>query len=192
MLFVVSLAIISIVPIPIALPFGLGKFFHFAFYGYLGYAMYQHKDVLKIFITRKHITLLITIYVISVFVNYQYIIVKGVEMSLYAKVINRLLANSVRFVSTISGIFALYLIVIHFTDNKGVIPHNWVIESSKICYGVYVFHQFILIYLYYHTSFPMVMGTYWMPIAGFIITITLTIILASMTLRTKFGRFLIG
>lgn len=192
MLFVVSLAIISIVPIPITLPFGLGKFFHFAFYGYLGYAMFQHKDCIKRFITRKHIILLITIYVISVYVNYQYIIVEGGNMSLYAKIINRLTANSISFISTMSGIFALYLIVIHFTDNKGVIPHNWVIESSKICYGVYVFHQFILIYLYYHTFFPLIMGTYWMPIVGFLITIILSIILASLTLRTKCGRFLIG
>lgn len=192
MLFVVSLVIISIVPIPIALPFGLGKFFHFAFYGYLGYTMFQHKDVLKRFITRKHITLLISIYVISVYVNYQYIMVEGGDMSLYAKIINRFTANSISFVSTMSGIFALYLIVINFTDNKGIVPHNWVIESSKICYGVYVFHQFILKYLFYHTSFPMIMGTYWMPIVGFLITIILSIILASLTLRTKCGRFLIG
>ena len=101
-------------------------------------------------------------------------------------------SNFLKLIYSTSGIMFLYLIVTKFTNNKTFKLKNYVINASSLCYGVYVFHQFILIYLYYHTDFPKYFGSYLLPWFGFVVTIIISILLTKITLKTKIGRFLIG
>lgn len=193
-LMFIGLAIMSILPMPFPLPFGLNRVFHFLFYCYGGYLLYKEKAWIDKFNKIKNILLLIAIYVLLIIFLHTTLVPLGWAEGLVLKdkVIMTIISNGVRFVITVSGILALFFIVTRYTNNDGFEPEKWVIESSSLCYGVYVFHQFILLYLYYDTSLPDIFGTYWLPIVGFSITIVLSIILTKLLLKTKTGRFLIG
>ena len=58
-------------------------------------------------------------------------------------------------------------------------------------YGVYIYHQFILMILYYKV--PLITtNPYWLPIVSFWIAIALSVTISEVSLKTKIGRFLIG
>ena len=58
-------------------------------------------------------------------------------------------------------------------------------------YGVYIYHQFILMILYYKIP-VIVSSTLLFPIISFFLTMTLSVIISEISLKTKIGRFLIG
>ena len=178
-LFII-LALVSIVNVP-SLPFGMTRMFHFAFYCYLGYTLYRNKESLLKYTNAKYICTLWFVYAILVILNTH---IEGLNCFYLIK-------NALKLAIACSGILALLLLVLKFTENRLKLPH-WIIEASKLCYGVYVFHQFILIYLYYHTNLPELTGSYLLPWIGFAITLGTTILLTKITLKTKSGRFLIG
>ena len=66
------------------------------------------------------------------------------------------------------------------------------IEVGGLCMGVYLTQQFILKYLYYHTSMSYILGPYCTPWIGFVFTIILSLIVASLLSKTALGRKLIG
>lgn len=182
-LFIV-LALASIVNVP-SLPFGMTRMFHFAFYCYLGYTLYKNKDNLLKYTKAKYICSLWIVYAILVIFSAR---LESIDC-IY------LIKNALKLAIACSGILALLLLVLKFTNkqtNKQIRIPQWIIESSKLCYGVYVFHQFILKYLYYNTNLPQAVGSYLLPWIGVTITLLVAIILTKISLKTKFGRFLIG
>lgn len=186
----ITLSVISILPMP-SLPFGLTRMPHFAFYAYAGYCLWIYREqIFEKFLKRRWIILFITAYLVLLYMNcsLKHFGAEEYELPLYAKIITRVLKYFIVF----TGISALYLIVCSYTINPHFKPANWVIQSSKICYGVYIFHQFILKYLYYQTPLPEYAGSYWLPWIALSIALPLSIILSILFLRTKFGRFLIG
>ena len=66
------------------------------------------------------------------------------------------------------------------------------ITLSGYCYGVYIYQQFILQYLYYKTSVPLLVNEYALPWIGFAVALVLSLLLCWVSLKTRVGRFLIG
>ena len=88
----------------------------------------------------------------------------------------------------------LYLIVIKFLKRKGeqyTVP-SYINAANNMCYGVYVFHQFILICLYYYTSIPSMVNSYILPVLSFFVVLALSVLLTAVFTRFRLGRFLIG
>lgn len=183
-------SILSILPMP-TLPFGLTRMPHFVFYAYAGYCLWIYKEkIYERFLNKKCIVFLIVSYIVLLYLNcsLKHFGEEGYVLPLYTKALTRILKYFIVF----TGISALYLIVCSYTSKYNFKPTNWVIQSSKICYGVYIFHQFILKYLYYQTQLPEYAGSFLLPWLALSITLPLAIILSLLFLKTKFGRFLIG
>ena len=85
-----------------------------------------------------------------------------------------------------SGIIALYLTSVYYC--KKHILSDIIIKIGACGYGVYVFHQFILVYLYRYTEFPQICGTYGLPWAGFGVTVIFSVLLTLAVRSTKIGR----
>ena len=102
------------------------------------------------------------------------------------------LIGIVKLMMSCCGIIALYLTVCSFTSKEGFRPKQWVIGASDVCYGVYVYHQFIVIALYFYTSFVQTVHPLIVPWVGFAIASGVSLLLTYFTLKTKLGRFLIG
>lgn len=184
------LAGLSIIPFP-SLPFGFSRVFHFYFYCYGGYLLYiNRKHLYDKFLNNKSILMFFVVYVILIIVTFSF--VKNQEaFTLVQKIIRILSLNFLKFIYSVSGIMFLYLLVNKFTYNKNFTIKKWVINATTLCYGVYIFQQFILKFLYYKTNLPLI-GSIWLPWVGFIITIILSIMLTKISLKTKTGRFLLG
>lgn len=177
----VALAISSLIPVP-NLPFSLSRVFHFSFYCYLGYILYTNKErLLKRFMSVRNIVFMWAIYfILVVFSN----IIFSPE--------NIYIRNILALFTACSGIMALYLLVCKCIGKPGFQPQEWVIKSSSVCYGVYVYHEFILKFMYYHTPLPQILGTYMLPWFGCLVAIVFSLLLTNLSLKTKAGRFLIG
>lgn len=187
-------ALASIVPIPY-IPFGFHRLPHFLFYCYLGYTLYEHKKwVLNRFMNGASICLLWGLYIMLTIVNVVFIAphVAFTTESYTIKLIWYILSGSTKFIISCSGILALYLMVCKLTTQENYVPPRLIIDASKMCYGVYVYHQFIYVYLYDYTQLPMWAGTYMLPWVAFSITITGAYLLTRLTLATRVGRYLIG
>ena len=193
-LIFIFLALISLVPIPIK--FGIGNCIHYFVYFYGGYLLFQYRNyVFRNLLKVKYLfvsVILYTIILLLLTLLNEYLLSIKDNLNLILKLLGTVVLNFNRLLMAITGILCVYLIANYFIEIKKIVLSKFVLQASIICYGVYVFHQFILEYFYYYTSFPKYLGTYWLPVGGFIVSILFSILFSKLTLKTKFGRFLIG
>lgn len=189
------LAAVSIVPIPVSLPFGLQRLSYFLFYCYAGYYLYENKEkIVEKCQNIPFIVVLCVLYFTLLLVNYIWVIPSGWEASAEGtmRYVRIFVSGGLKLLYSCCGIMALYLIVLRYSSKPNYCPSNLVLKSNSMCYGVYVYHQFLLVFLYYHTQLPVLVGSYALPFVGFAITFVVSVFLTWLTLKTKFGRALIG
>lgn len=69
---------------------------------------------------------------------------------------------------------------------------DYLLQFNTCCFGVYIFHQFILEFMYYHTTLPLYCGSYILPWCGLIISFGVSFGLTYLLRRFNWGRFLLG
>lgn len=193
-LILIFCALISLVPIP--LKFGIGNCVHYFVYFYGGFLLFQHRNyvfcnLLKIRYLVVSIMLYLITLILLTLLNEYLLSIKG-DLNLIFKLFDLMIFNLNRLLMAVTGILCVYLIVNYFIEIKKIILSKQILQASSICYGIYVFHQFILEYLYYYSSLPKHLGSYLLPMGGFAITMLFSILFSKLTLKTKFGRFMIG
>ena len=158
------------------------------FYG--GGVFWRYSEELKSRATWKNITISWVVFVV-LFISLNMAIMWMTEMK--ESVVNPLLRGGINEFNTISkailgwsGIIALYLLAAKYCINHTI--GNFILKVGVCGYGVYVFHQFILIYLYEYTELPNVVGTFMLPWLGIIITTILSVSLTLAVRSTKIGR----
>jgi hypothetical protein len=179
------LAFISILPIPF-MPLGMSNALHYLFYFYLGYVGWIYRGVVLKYIKGSYILGTLILYLFLV-VFYQYI---------DSFIANKYLLFGTRvgvdFLMAVSGIIFSYLLVCCYISKSNFELSSKVFYLSSVCYGIYVYHQFLLKYLYYYTSFPMIVGEILLPWISFTLVVIASYILTVLSLKTRIGRFLIG
>lgn len=106
---------------------------------------------------------------------------------IFHKLIKTELLSVLKYFMTIFGILSLYLFVYRHTRKTDFKCSNFTIRLSSVCYGVYIFHQFILVYIYYHTSLPCLLGQF-LPWVSFILTLLISYLITIVFLRFDFGK----
>lgn len=179
------LAILTLIPV-FDLPLGFSRLPQFLFYVYSGYCLWINKQrLLNCTQSNGVIVILIIGYIALVFLENLFI----TGWNLYLDFIWR---HSIILVKACIDILALYSIVYRYTNRQGFQPSEMVVATSGICYGVYVFHQFILKFLYTYTNIYATFGDILTPWVGFAITLFFSIVLTKIVLKTNLGRFFIG
>lgn len=113
------------------------------------------------------------------------------DESFITKIFTLCVANAIKVGLGFSGIATAYIATLLFLRNRSSLGPAFIILSTY-CYGVYIFHQFLLKALYYHTSLPAIVSIDLLPWVCIIITVILSLVLVFVTLKTRIGRFLIG
>lgn len=177
---------------PIAMfPFGLGALGRYFFYFYLGFCLKQ--GVVRFPANNKKnlgtALLLLLIFFMSWKLLREY---WQVDMGFAERMTRFIVSNCMNVITVTSAIFLLYGIankskVIEFIQHKPIL-----VTLSGYCYGVYIYQEFILRLLYYKTSLPLHIDEYLLPWLAASITLMISLLLCHITLRFKFGRFLIG
>lgn len=68
---------------------------------------------------------------------------------------------------------------------------QWLITIGKSCFGVYIFQQFVLKFLYYKTNFPRLFNPFIMPWIAFIVATAFSLGISSLLRKTEAGRKII-
>lgn len=157
------------------------------FYG--GGLFYQYSDKIAEKTTVKSIILLWCLFIVMVFSlnilieNNSFIAsTSGFSIRVVLRVINIYLKISLAWV----GITVLYQTAVICCRKHAI---NKFLLNVGVCgYGVYIFHQFILVHIYDQANLPQILGTYLMPWVSMIFTIVISVILTLLVRKTKLGK----
>ena len=185
----VSLLFLIVNPL-IFVPFGIGKLGNYFFYFFLGFSIKRGSVKLPLD-TNKNIAVSLFIFLIS-FLIYMLIRNNFGEYESFYKYIRYFVLNIFHFLISISAIYFIYTLSNRKELKKILEDSPKLITMSGYCYGVYIYQQFILQILYYKTSLPLHVNDWILPWVASVITLVLSILFCHYSLKTKFGRFLIG
>ena len=188
----VILAGVSLVPMP-SLPFGFTRLPHFLFFVFAGYYLWTQRDrIFGKYLNTRTIVSMWVVYVLLVVIKHLFVPEMTSDMPILKKIILSGMQSTIGLVMSCSGILALYMTVCKVTTKENYRPKQWIVKASDDCYGVYVFHQFILVALYFYTPLVSKVNAYLVPWIGFAAAFSISLLLTKLFLKTKVGRFLIG
>lgn len=187
----VMILVISLLPVFSVLPFPLqiNKAFYYLLFFYGGGWFYQHRKCIAEKTSLNNTLILWILFVFLVFVlnlimeQTRLIEANGYIVEIGIKIVNVYLKICLAWV----GITALYQSAVLFCKRRTITP--FILNIGVCGYGVYIFHQFILKYLYYQTSIPLLFGAYSLPwvalLISFLISVSLTLLLRKTDLGKK-------
>lgn len=184
----IIIATISFVPLPLQ----LNKAMYYLLFFYLGGVFWKYTNFISKYSTKKIIFLLSVLFVIflvacNYLIEYNNSCIDG--SSIYVKAI--LLSSNMfaKIILATTGILTLFLIASAYTRNHSLSAYT--IQIGTLGYGVYIFHQFILVWLYYNTSLSDIVGGLWLPWIGLVSAVVISILLTIILRSTDVGRKLI-
>lgn len=191
LLFLFCCSIISFVP----LPFRLSRAMYYLFFFYLAFYILKNKDfIVKKFVNVKTIFFVLLLFLLLFVPLTLYREQLNIRISTEEKIIYKAILfcvyNFSRIIYAIIGLLLNYITILYFVRFIEKVP-KWVVKINGLCMGVYIFHQFILQGLYYNTNLPSLLGSYWLPWVGFLITIFFSFLLTLLLKATKVGRKLL-
>lgn len=189
LLFLFLLSLFSFLP----LPFQMGQTCYYLFFFYAAFVVYRNRSEVVKRIKKPWILLIvISIYIISFvfFTILREYIISFQAGSMGSKIVKMLLYKSTMLFYSSFGVLSFYLIALRISD-RGFQTPKWIKELNKLCMGIYIAHQFILMALYYHTEISVWAGLYWLPWVGYVTALILSIVFAYLVRLTSIGRQLI-
>lgn len=187
----VLLAGLSAFSLNTRIQFGISISLQYLFYFHLGYIILLNKDeIINKYANMKVIFIVVLLLLISLIVHHFLSVhmIKDQNIITFAIIVTRL----IRIFNAVMFVFMLYLTSNYFTIKKNIKLSSYILRANSICFGIYIYHHFILQILYYKTSLPGSTNPYALPWIGLFITLVLSIELSVLTRKVRFGRFLIG
>lgn len=186
------LACWTLIPMPYV-PFGFAKMPHFLFFVYAGYYLWiYHGKLWKKYLNTTSISIMWLVYIVLVIARHLLLSEPSNTTSKFQTLFFEESQSIIELSMSCAGILALYLNVCFFTNRATFKPKQWIIRASDDCYGVYVFHQFILVGIYFFTPLVEDINPLLVPWIGLFFAFSFSLILTKVFLKTRFGKFLIG
>lgn len=187
-------SLISFLP----LPFRMTSAMYYLLFFYTGYIL-KKKDIdLSRFFEGKYAVFSIFAYII-LFVSFTLIREQiansawgGEDSGLLYKVLKMSAQKASVLIYSWSGVIMTYITVNWLLIKNKIKISQSLMKVSALCFGVYIYQQFILKLLYYDFGFMESVSPYILPWMGFVVAIILSVSFSYLTVKTKFGRFLIG
>lgn len=185
-----SILVLGILLSTIPLPLRISRSLYYMMFFCGGGLFWRYSETIKqkCNIT-KCITAWMVFFVLFITVNLALFEIKDYRSSTDVAIFKGMLMASEKIFKAVlgwSGIFALYLTSIIYCSKRTI--GKTILKIGACGYGVYVFHQFILLYLYHHTAMPSQTGTYLLPWIGMAITVVVSVCLTLAARQTKLGR----
>lgn len=173
------------------IPLGISNAFYYIIYFYAGYEIYTKRNNLERLLNPYALTFqwlffIITFVLLSILsLNISPLYVDG---SIFIKAVGIVMTNVFTKAYGFMGIFALYCTCVYYCRNH--VLSNLTINIGSYCFGVYIFQQFILDILYYHTTMLSEYNIY-IPWVGFLSALFISITMAVIFSKTKIGQKLL-
>lgn len=192
----VVVSVVSFLPLPLR----LGRTMYYMLFFYVGYILQRENVSLERFYTLKHSVIVLVLFCL-LFPAFTLLKEKlghtsmeGImfDNQLIIKALDFSLSKLLQIIYSFAGLAMLFLFVGYKEKMGKVEMPQWLINFGRLCFGVYLLQQFILVGLYDYTTIPSIVGCYWLPLIGFVITLIVSVLIAFLMMKTKTGRFLIG
>ena len=173
--------------------FRISQIAYYFFFFYFGLIVCRYRTFVISFCSKNTILFL---FLVIFFLSLAILLPFNVQLKSYhvdTWIGGYLLSALTRFINIIYstiGIAFWYSISIRLSRKFLNVP-NWIKQFNILSMGVYVFHQFLLMFLYYHTSLPALCGSYLLPWAAIIIALPASVLLSHIFRLTKIGKLLI-
>ena len=106
------------------------------------------------------------------------------NLNIFFRIIFFYLCNMLRLVFSSLGLFFFYFLSIRFV-NKYRLPY-WIIIINSLCFGIYIFHSFIITGIYYYSKMPSIINNnYYIPWLVFIIALSCSTLIAYIIKNNK-------
>lgn len=175
------------------MPFRIGLSFYYLLFFYIGIVFYKNREQLIHIFNVNKILILWMFYIIT-FIFGTLITENILNIDKQSIIEKAVYAESVIFIKLIYsavGSITFLLTALKFTQNYQL--SKFLIQISPLCFGVYLFQQFIIQTLYYKIpSFYSFFGTYFAPCVATVVTLILSILLTQFFLKFKIGKKIIG
>ncbi|MDM1380714.1 acyltransferase family protein [Myroides marinus] len=169
------------------LPFQFDKALYYIVFFYLGMIIYNYRSLLLSSIKIKHCFYLLMLFLVCFVCTY---LLRKVYLP--DGIIVKLVLKSVELLQYLTSCLFLYFVSLYlFVIKENRLPEFFLV-FGKLSYGVYVFHQFILMYLVYSFRLDLYCNVYFYPWILFIVTFLCSVLLTKIVLQTKLGKYLIG
>lgn len=182
-LVIICLSALSICSI-YHLPFQLSNIMYYLLFFFIGYVTFGHREAITAKTKGFHVVLVW----ISFLLLY---IVLSYARSLMATYLDEgpvveILKKGCRLGYTIAGMFAFYLTAVYAVQKVNLSQRY--INLGTMCFGVYIFQQFVLHFLYYSIPLPSMVNSWVLPWLSFAIAVAVSLGLTYLLRITKFGR----
>ena len=174
----IILLVLAILPFPF-LPFQLYRVAYYMFFFFVGYKVWQYGNSYRKNIKLKKVIISWGVFAV-IFIGLRLLTAHLVEMSetapFMAKIVLKMTSTSCKMVYSMIGVIAMYSTAVWFTNNYKLSKSY--INIGSLCFGVYVYHEFIIKYLYYFSDLPIKVGHINLPWIAFGVTLVLSLLLA--------------
>lgn len=163
---------------------------YYLFFFYLGVSLIKYRDRLK-HLSKYYLVLWggDLLMIIPLIALRQYLQAAEFCPDTITILASRFAAKGVTILYSLLGTFALYLSCLYFTSHHTL--NARVIKISGYCMGIYIFQQFFLCLLFYHTFIPQLIGTYALPFVGFFTSLILSYVFTVILCKSSIGRYLL-
>lgn len=177
----ILLFLIALVPFP-GLPLQLWRVPYYLFFFFVGFKTWQYGDNFRLNLNRKKLTIFWSTFVIV------FVILRGgvadiseilSNASITTKLALKPLSTLLKICYSSVGLLSIYSTAVFFTKKYNL--NKKIIEVGSLCFGVYIFQEFIIKYLYYYTELPLKVGYVALPWITFVITLILSLLLSKIT-----------
>lgn len=187
-IIILLLALFNVVSLPLQMK---QSCFYLIFF-YSGYEFWVLSEKIRRYVSMQYVCFAWILFVLLfiVLINIQeYYMEYFSNIHGILKLFGLAIVNFCRIGYSSLGVLAMYLTAVLYTSNRPL--PQYIIGIGALCFGVYLYQQFILQYLYYHTGLPALIGNEMLPWIGFVLTLLCSILLSYITRKTKLGRKLI-
>ena len=175
-------------------PLQIGKSFYYLLFFYYPVLFVEKREVLAEYVLKRSGLVLSVSWGIFVL---SFILIRNVhafplpykELPTLQKLIVLSLNNLTQIIYSTLGVIAFYLTALYIAGGAKIIRKDSLIARiGNYCFGVYIFQQFILKFLYFHTPIPAATGPYLLPWVGVMIALLVSYLLTYLIRLTKIGR----
>ena len=172
--------------------FQIGTAMYYILFFFIGYKSYVYREKIKKTVDNKTIGMLFVVYITSFVLLYKgsaflnNISFQTGEQTMFSNVSVMGSMRVLKITYSLLGVMLYYFISLWFTSRYHI--RDRFKKVGSYCFGVYIFQQFILKLLYYHTSLPIYFGPLLTPWISFLITLATSLALTHLMRMSSYGR----
>lgn len=188
------IALLAIFCSEFPLPFRIGTSFYYLFFFYLPVLLVAKREEIYLWVKAHTFSTLSMAWIAFaasfILIRYEAHFPHLVEnLTLVEKEAVLSLNKAMQMLYSILGVIAFYLTAVAISGTAEPTSRNsTLVMIGNYCFGVYIFQQFFLKWLYFDTPVPRIVGPYLLPWVGFVFALALSFASIYLIRLTKVGR----